>query len=88
MFVRDFIITQLVGEDLDEIYSLENAIQKLEELLTSLNMAEPETRLIGQLGQASYTACYYVGIYSNKELIGKGKNSVLKTKCFYPPVID
>lgn len=73
MFVRDFIISQLVGEDIDEIYPLNDAMNRLESLLTSSGLAEPEPRLLGQLGQEAYTSCYYVGIYSNKELIGRGR---------------
>ena len=71
-FVRDFIITQLIGEDIDDIYHINDAMSKLEELLTNQGKDKPVPRLIDQFGQETLVACYYVGIYCNQQLIGKG----------------
>ncbi|XP_067933968.1 large ribosomal subunit protein mL44-like [Watersipora subatra] len=70
-FVRDFLISQLVGEDLDDIYKLKDGMTQLEGVLAKLERGKPEPRLIDQFGQETLMACYYVGIYSDKQLLGK-----------------
>ena len=36
-------------------------------------MGEPVSRLLWVSGKETILACYHVGIYSDKELIGQGK---------------
>jgi len=36
-------------------------------------MSAPEARLIDHFGKDSVMACYYVGIYSDRVLLGKGQ---------------
>ena len=43
----------------------------LVKLLAEQGRGEPEPRLLDQQGQNDVMACYIVGIYSDKTLIGK-----------------
>lgn len=74
-FVRDFILTQLHGEDLDTIYHIEHPMTKLSLILSGQGRGEPEPRLLGQQGHSTVVSCYTVGIYCDKKLIGKCKLS-------------
>lgn len=65
-------MTQLISEDIDDIYPITDAMNKLEAALREAGHGDPEPRLLGQFGQDTLVSCYYVGIYSDKELIGKG----------------
>lgn len=71
-FIRDFILPQLIGEDIDEIYPITNAMEKLAKMLKEQGRGAPEPRLIDQLGQSTLVSCYLVGIYSDQKLLGKG----------------
>lgn len=67
-FVRDFVITQLVGKDISPLCTPENPLRTLETTLGS----PIESRLIAESGKNSLLANYQVGIYSNKKLVGRG----------------
>lgn len=80
-FVRDFIITQLIGEDIDAIFPITSAMTRLVGLLEKKGQGEPISRLLEHCGQATAVSCYFVGIYSDNELIGKGKYYADVTYC-------
>jgi len=70
-FVLDFVVTQLVGKTLDEVWSVADPMGLLVAINKNAGKAEPEPRLLWQNGSETVMAAYIVGIYSNKELIGK-----------------
>lgn len=70
-FIRDFIIVNLVSCDIDQIYHITNPMSDLVRLLAERGQGEPEPRLLDQQGADTVMACYTVGIYSDKILIGK-----------------
>lgn len=61
-----------MGEDLDEIYQIKGGMDQLEMVLAQQGRNEPIPRLIEQFGQETLVPCYYVGIYCDQKLIGKG----------------
>ncbi|KAF6031690.1 MRPL44 [Bugula neritina] len=77
-FVRDFIITQLIGEDIDAIFPITSAMTRLVGLLEKKGQGEPISRLLEHCGQATAVSCYFVGIYSDNELIGKAPGETLE----------
>nr|XP_022344022.1 39S ribosomal protein L44, mitochondrial-like [Crassostrea virginica] len=77
LFVVDFLVPRLVGKDINEMWKLDNPMGLLTALLQSRGMASPESRLLWQTGCSSIMSLYHVGIYSNKELIGKSPGETL-----------
>lgn len=70
-FVRDFVITQLQGKDINEYWHIDDPWVVLCEL-TKNNGAEIEPRLIGEVGSNTLLACYRVGLYIDKKMMSSG----------------
>ncbi|XP_063368541.1 large ribosomal subunit protein mL44 [Cydia amplana] len=70
-FVRDFVITQLQGQDVNEYWHIEDPWAMLTGLLKNQE-AEVEPRLIGEVGTNTLLACYRVGLYVDKRMISAG----------------
>nr|XP_027237860.1 39S ribosomal protein L44, mitochondrial-like [Penaeus vannamei] len=79
LFVRDFVVTQLVGKDLNEIWEIENPMEAMQDILGRSGRGEPEPRLIFESGKNTLEAVYHVGIYSDKEFIGSGYGETIGT---------
>lgn len=79
LFVRDFICTQLNQKDLLEIWTPENPLQLLSDICTQRKLGTPEPRLLGDCGKNTVLAAYHVGIYANRQLLGKGFGEDTKT---------
>ena len=73
-FVLDFILTYLVDKDLMEIWEIPNPRFHMKNILKREGLPAPEYRLLGQSGVGTIEACFVVGIYCNKELIGFGQS--------------
>ncbi|XP_073841292.1 mitochondrial ribosomal protein L44 [Musca autumnalis] len=72
LFVRDFICTQLNQRDLLELWNIENPEELLKQQCQEKKLPVPEPRLLGDCGKNTVLAAYQVGLYCNKNLIGKG----------------
>ncbi|CAH0758692.1 unnamed protein product [Diatraea saccharalis] len=70
-FVRDFVISQLQGKDVNEYWVIPNPYSMLTNILKE-DGAELEPRLIGEAGKNTLLACYRVAIYVNKNMISSG----------------
>jgi large subunit ribosomal protein L44 len=71
-FIRDFVITQLNQQDINEFWKIDEPMELLKELCRDKKLAEPEPRLIADTGRNTLLAAYHVGLYSNKQMIGSG----------------
>lgn len=71
-FIRDFICTQLSQTDVNELWTIEEPFKQLQDVCKSEKFGEPEPRLIGEAGKNTILACYQVGIYCEKRLLGTG----------------
>ncbi|KAJ8312274.1 hypothetical protein KUTeg_009647 [Tegillarca granosa] len=71
VFVKDFVLPQLIGKDINEMWEVVNPMGLLNSLLTVLGRGAPEPRLLHQSASQTMMAVYHVGIYSDKELIGR-----------------
>ncbi|KAG0729331.1 39S ribosomal protein L44, mitochondrial [Chionoecetes opilio] len=78
-FVRDFVVAQLVGKDIDVIWKIENPMAVLGNILHQSRQGEPESRLIFQAGQKTLQAIYHVGVYSDKQCMGSGYGETVDT---------
>ncbi|XP_048757948.2 39S ribosomal protein L44, mitochondrial-like [Ostrea edulis] len=77
VFVVDFLTPRLVGKDVNEMWKLDNPMGLLSAVLQSKGMSTPESRLLWQTGCTSIMSVYHVGIYSDKELIGRSPGETL-----------
>ncbi|CAM5164566.1 unnamed protein product [Natator depressus] len=72
IFIRDFLIPQLIGKDLFEIWDIINPMGLLVEELAKRNISAPEPRLTRQSGASTVLPLYFVGLYCDKKLIAEG----------------
>jgi len=73
-FVLDFILTYLADKDLLEIWDIPNPGFNLKRILSKERLPAPEARILRESGVGTIEACYVVGIYVNRELIGSGES--------------
>ncbi|XP_036769725.2 39S ribosomal protein L44, mitochondrial [Manis pentadactyla] len=72
LFIRDFLITQMTGKELFEIWKIKNPMGLLVEELKKRNISAPESRLTRQSGGTTALPVYFVGLYCDKKLIAEG----------------
>ncbi|XP_008292758.1 large ribosomal subunit protein mL44 [Stegastes partitus] len=72
LFLRDFLVTQLIGKDLFDMWTVVNPMGLLVEELSKKNTALPEPRLIRSAGASTVLPLYFVGLYSDKKLLAQG----------------
>ncbi|XP_043926363.1 39S ribosomal protein L44, mitochondrial [Protopterus annectens] len=77
LFIRDFLITQLIGKDLFELWDVINPMGLLVEELTKRNIPAPEPRLTRTSGKTTALPLYFVGLYSNKKLLAEAPGETL-----------
>ncbi len=80
LFVNDFLLTQLIDKDIDEIWSVKNPMGLLVEELKkrSGSQAKPVARLIWSNGMNNPTGAFIVGIYLNEKMLGKSGGESLE----------
>ncbi|KAF8768302.1 39S ribosomal protein L44 like protein [Argiope bruennichi] len=76
-FILDFICPQLIGKDVFEIWDLENPLGVLNGILQRHGLNECEPRLIFESGRNTIEAIYHVGLYLNKQYLGRGPGETL-----------
>ncbi|NWS93637.1 RM44 protein, partial [Mionectes macconnelli] len=77
IFVRDFLMPQLIGKDLFEIWEVVNPMGLLVEELTKRNISAPEPRITRQLGVSTVLPVYFVGLYCDKKILAEGPGETL-----------
>ncbi|XP_060098207.1 large ribosomal subunit protein mL44 [Heteronotia binoei] len=77
LFIRDFLIPQLIGKDLFELWNVVNPMGLLMEELTKRNMSAPEPRLTRQSGASTALPLYFVGLYCDKKLLAEGTGETI-----------
>ncbi|XP_068623361.1 large ribosomal subunit protein mL44-like [Battus philenor] len=70
-FVRDFVITQLQGKDVNEYWKIEDPWAMLVGIMDKQGVTL-EPRLIGEVGKSTLLACYRVGLYVEKKMFSSG----------------
>lgn len=61
--LQDFLVTQLIGKDLFDMWTVVNPMGLLVEELTKRNVPLPEPRLIRSAGASTVLPLYFVGLY-------------------------
>ena len=62
---------QSTFSDITDIWDVENAVGVLTQILTNDGRSHPEFRLLWASGQDTILACFHIGVYCDKELIGQ-----------------
>ncbi|KRZ80840.1 Uncharacterized protein T10_3986 [Trichinella papuae] len=76
-FVQDFVLTQLINVDINELWYFKEPLKILTALLEKNNRGTPEPRILRSSGEFTVTPVYVVGIYSDKKLIGESAGESL-----------
>lgn len=76
-FLRDFLVTQMIGKDLFDLWTVVNPMGLLTEELTKRKVPLPEPRLIRSAGASTVLPLYFVGLYSEKKLLAQGPGETL-----------
>lgn len=76
-FIRDFVVSQLIGKDLFDMWTVVNPMGLLVEELAKRNIPPPEPRLIRSAGASTVLPLYFVGLYSDKKLLAQGPGETL-----------
>ncbi|KAH3890858.1 hypothetical protein DPMN_014947 [Dreissena polymorpha] len=71
LFVLDFLVPQLIGRDVMEMWELANPMGLLVGLLRARGLGQPEPRMLWDAAKNTIMPVYNVGIYVDKKLIGK-----------------
>ncbi|KAM4567187.1 large ribosomal subunit protein mL44 [Odontesthes bonariensis] len=77
IFLRDFLVSQLIGKDLFDLWTVVNPMGLLVEELTKRNLPLPEPRLLRSAGASTVLPLYFVGLYSDKKLLAQGPGETL-----------
>jgi large subunit ribosomal protein L44 len=72
LFIRDFLITQMTGKELFEMWQIINPMGLLVEELKKRNIPAPESRLTRQSGSTTALPLYFVGLFCDRKLIAEG----------------
>lgn len=70
LFVRDFVLTQLIGKDVCELWEIPNPHERLAAVLQDSGRAPAEPRLLWESGRNTLEASFCVGFYSDKQFLG------------------
>ncbi|XP_019741516.1 large ribosomal subunit protein mL44 [Hippocampus comes] len=76
-FLRDFLVSQLIGKDLFDMWTVVNPMGLLVEELGKRNVPPPEPRLIRSAGSSTVLPLYFVGLYSDKKFLAQGPGETL-----------
>ncbi|XP_029923721.1 large ribosomal subunit protein mL44 [Myripristis murdjan] len=76
-FLRDFLVTQLIGKDLFDMWTVVDPMGLLMEELKQRNLPAPEPRLIRSAGASTVLPLYFVGLYSDKKFLAQGPGETL-----------
>jgi len=79
LFVQDFVLTQLIGADVNDIWEIVNPMGVLAAILEREGRGAPEPRVIRESGRTTMEAVYVVGVYSDKKFLGSGPGETLDT---------
>nr|XP_033814538.1 39S ribosomal protein L44, mitochondrial [Geotrypetes seraphini]XP_033814539.1 39S ribosomal protein L44, mitochondrial [Geotrypetes seraphini] len=77
IFIRDFLITQLIGKDLFDVWTVVNPMGLLVDELAKRNISAPEPRLTRQSGVSTVMPLYFVGLYCDKKLLAEGPGETM-----------
>ncbi|MCJ8739762.1 hypothetical protein PDJAM_G00050850 [Pangasius djambal] len=77
LFIRDFLVTQLIGKDLFDVWKVVNPMGILVQELSRRGASLPEPRLLQSSGASTVLPLYFVGLYCDKKLLAHGPGETL-----------
>lgn len=76
--VHETIITQLSGQDLQEVVKLQHPRFMLNAILSKQKQPKPVSRLINESGRATHFPSFVVGVFSGEKCLGEGVGTSLR----------
>lgn len=76
-FILDFVCPQLIGKDIFDIWEPNNPLQVLNNILKNQGRVPTESRLLFESGRHCMEAVFHVGLYSDKQFLGRGVGETL-----------
>jgi len=77
LLIQDFLITQLVSKDVNELWHVLNPMGLVAQILEREGRAPPEPRLVRETGKNTLLAVFQVAIYTDKQFIGIGSGETV-----------
>ncbi|XP_048252387.1 39S ribosomal protein L44, mitochondrial-like [Haliotis rufescens] len=77
LFVRDFVLPQLIETDMAELWTVPNPMGLLTDILAREGRPPPEPRLQWSSASQTVMSLYYVGIYCDGQLLGQSPGETL-----------
>ncbi|XP_062872683.1 39S ribosomal protein L44, mitochondrial isoform X2 [Trichomycterus rosablanca] len=77
LFIRDFLVTQLIGKDLFDMWKVVNPMGLLVEELSHRGVSLPEPRLIKSFGASTVLPLHFIGLYCDQKLLAYGPGETL-----------
>lgn len=74
-FAIDLLAPHIHAADLTAAWPISNPMAVLAQILANEGRGAPEPRLLWTNGPDTVMACYTIGIYSDKELVGQGERA-------------
>lgn len=74
-FCRRFILIQLCGKDVFDLWNPKDVSFMLNDLLSQQKLPPFVPRVIGEAGRNTLESLFYVGVYSDGKMLGKGAGS-------------
>lgn len=79
LFINDFVLTQLIGKDINEIWRIKNPISLLSiELKKQGYESPPISRLLWSTGSTHPTGAFIVGMYVDEKFLSKGSGETVE----------
>lgn len=72
------------GKDISDIWEPKDPYDYLTKLLSAKGIKNIEPRLCNESASNTILACFQVGIYTNKKLLGIGKTIIISENSFSP----
>lgn len=77
-FVVDLVAAQLHVQDINELWEIADPMAALARVLANDGRGEPESRLLWAAGKDTLMACFHIGVYSDKELVGQAPGETVE----------
>lgn len=72
-FVKDFVVSNMHEKEISDIFEPKDPYDYLMTILNDKGIKDVEPRICNEAAPNTILACFQVGIYSNKKLLGIGK---------------
>lgn len=77
-FIQDFVLSQMSDKEIFDIWEPKDPYEYLKKMLNEKGIKDVEPRICNESASNTILASFQVGIYTNKKLLGLGKNCLFQ----------